>query len=271
VPELPEVETVVRDLRPLLVGRRIENVWVGRLALRKPWTRGWSRRVRGRRVEAVRRRGKWIVLDLDDGASLVFHLGMSGWMSVRSPGDPTETHTHLILDFDGGKKQLRFRDPRRFGSATLFSDRVSLEAFFASSGLGPEPFDLDPVYWRRRLTSARRSLKTVLTDQTVVAGVGNIYADEALFEARLHPARLASTLTAREAERLRRAVEAVLNRAIEHGGADLGDGVYPVGRMQNEFRVYRRTGKPCPRCGTPIQRVRLAGRSAHFCPSCQKS
>ena len=215
MPELPEVETVVRDLRPLLVGRRIEGVRASRLALRKPWVRGWGRRLLGRRVEAVRRRGKWIVAELDDGTRLVFHLGMTGQLTVAPAEAPIPDHTHLRFDLDGGESQMRFRDVRRFGSVTWFSDEKHLETFFAASGLGPEPFGLDPAYWRGRLAATSRILKAVLLDQTVAAGVGNIYADEALFEARLHPSRMASTLDAREADRLRRAIETVLNRAIE--------------------------------------------------------
>ncbi len=259
MPELPEVETVVRDLRPLLVGRRIEGVRVGRLALRKPWVRGWGRRLKGRRIEAVRRRGKWIVADLDDGGRLVFHLGMTGQLTATAAEAPIQDHTHLRFDLDGGEGQLRFRDVRRFGSVTLFSDEKHLETFFTASGLGPEPFGLDTEYWNGRLKATSRILKAVLLDQTVVAGVGNIYADEALFEARLHPGRITSGLNAGEAERLRRAVETVLNRAIERRGSSIrnyvgGSGLR--GEMQNEFRVYGRTGKPCPRCGAAIERLR---------------
>jgi len=273
MPELPEVETVVRELRPLLVGRRIQKSWAGRLALRKPWRRAWHGRVAGRRVAGVRRRGKWVVLDLDDGQRLVFHLGMTGQLTATPADAPIADHTHLIFDLDGEGGRLRFRDVRRFGSATLFADDAELEAFFAAAGLGPEPFDLDPVYWRGRLAGTARNLKAVLLDQRLVAGVGNIYADEALFEARLHPTRLASTLDARAAARLRRAVETVLKRAIKRRGASIRDYVGGDGRrgeMQYEFRVYGRTGEPCPRCGTPIRRVRLAGRSTHFCPQCQE-
>ena len=273
MPELPEVETVVRELRPLLVGRRIQKSWAGRLALRKPLRRAWHGRVAGRRVAGVRRRGKWVVLDLDDGQRLVFHLGMTGQLTATPADAPIADHTHLIFDLDGEGGRLRFRDVRRFGSATLFADDAELEAFFAAAGLGPEPFDLDPVYWRGRLAGTARNLKAVLLDQRLVAGVGNIYADEALFEARLHPTRLASTLDARAAARLRRAVETVLKRAIKRRGASIRDYVGGDGRrgeMQYEFRVYGRTGEPCPRCGTPIRRVRLAGRSTHFCPQCQE-
>ncbi len=197
MPELPEVETVVRDLRPLLVGRRFTGVQVGRLALRKPWKRGWGRRLAGQRVEAIRRRGKWIVAEMDGGDRLVFHLGMTGQLTMTPAEAPKLPHTHLVFDLDEGAGQLRFRDVRRFGSVTLFRADEDVEAFFRAAGLGPEPFGLDAAYWRERLASTARCLKAVLLDQRVVAGVGNIYADEALFEARLHPARTASGLNAR--------------------------------------------------------------------------
>jgi len=273
VPELPEVETVVRDLRPLLVGRRFTGVWAGPLALRKPWTRGWERRLTGRRVEAIRRRGKWIVAEMERGDRLVVHLGMTGQLTVAPAEAPTKPHTHLVFDLDEGAGQLRFRDVRRFGSATLFQADEDVEAFFRAAGLGPEPFGLDAAYWRQRLAATARCLKAVLLDQRVVAGVGNIYADEALYAARLHPARIASGMGAREADRLRRAVETVLNRAIERRGSSIRDyvgGAGQKGEMQTEFRAYGRTGEPCPRCGALIERVRLAGRSTHFCPVCQK-
>jgi formamidopyrimidine-DNA glycosylase len=274
VPELPEVETVVRDLRPLLVGRRITSVWAGRLTLRKPWKAAWKKRLVGRRVEAVRRRGKWIVMELDDGGRLVVHLGMTGQLTVASADEPKKAHTHLRFDLDDPTKQLRFRDVRRFGSATLFSSEEEVEASFAAAGLGPEPFGLDPDYWRRRMASTSRCVKAVLLDQGVVAGVGNIYADEALFEARLHPSLIASALGAEAADRLRQAVASVLNRAIEGRGSTIRDyvgGSGLRGAFQKEFRVYGCTGRPCFRCKAVIERVRLAGRSTHYCPVCQKS
>ena len=197
MPELPEVETVVRDLRPLLVGRRFTGVWAGPLALRKPWMRGWGRRLTGRRVEAIRRRGKWIVAEMEGGDRLVIHLGMTGQLTVAPAEAPTKPHTHLVFDMDECAGQLRFRDVRRFGSVTLFRAEEDVETFFRTAGLGPEPFGLDAVYWRERLAATARCLKAVLLDQRVVAGVGNIYADEALYEARLNPARIASGLDAR--------------------------------------------------------------------------
>lgn len=267
---------MVRDLRPHLTGRRIAAARGGARKLRRPWRAEWEPRLRGRLIEAVRRRGKWIVLDLAGDLHLVFHLGMTGQLTVAEAAAPLSDHTHLLFDLEGGKPtlQLRFRDIRRFGSATLFDSAAALEESFRVSGLGPEPFELGAAYWRLRLKQTKRCLKAVLLDQRVVAGVGNIYADEALFEAKLHPTRSGASVTAREAGRLREAVVKVLNRAIERRGSTIrnyvgGSGL--KGGYQEEFRVYGRTGKPCPRCRTPIERIRLAGRSTHFCPRCQRA
>jgi formamidopyrimidine-DNA glycosylase len=273
VPELPEVETVVRDLRPLLTGRRITAVAASRKALRKRWSPAWEAPLLGRQIAAVRRRGKWIVLDLDQDAHLVFHLGMSGQLTVVPAGQPRQPHTHVVIGLDEGDSQLRLCDPRRFGSAVFYPDTASLECFFARAKLGPEPFELDAKYFRQKLAGAKRSLKAILLDQRVVAGVGNIYADESLFQARLHPAQLGCATTAAEANRLRRAVVTVLNRAIVARGSSIrnyvgGSGLQ--GGYQRKFRVYGRAGEPCPRCRTPIQSIRLAGRATHFCPNCQK-
>jgi formamidopyrimidine-DNA glycosylase len=272
VPELPEVETVVRDLRPHLVGRRLTSLRAGRRRLRRPWLRRWGKQLRGRRVETIDRRGKWVVLRLQGDLYLVFHLGMTGQLTVVPTRHPRANHTHLIFDLDSGQ-QLRFRDIRRFGSATLYPDEAALRQFFEASGLGPEPFDLEAGYWKKCLQRTRRALKVVLLDQRIVAGVGNIYADEALFEARLHPRRRGCDLTAAEADRLRKAVMAVLARAIQRRGSTIrnyvgGSGLR--GQYQEEFRVYGRTGQPCRRCRAPIERLSLGGRSSHFCPACQK-
>jgi formamidopyrimidine-DNA glycosylase len=272
MPELPEVETVVREIRPLVVGSRIAAVKVGRRSLRRPWLRQWSKRIPGRTIRAVRRRGKWIVIDLD-GPQLVMHLGMTGQLTVVPASSRLADHTHLIFTLDSAVQQLRFRDVRRFGSATLFADCQTTEAFFADADLGPEPFDVDAVYWRNCLQRTARCLKAVLLDQRVVAGVGNIYADEALFEARLLPTRLGKDLQAREAVRLRQAVGRVLQKAIDKRGSSIRDyvgGSGLKGEFQNEFTVYGRTGEPCIRCKALIVRIVLAGRSTHFCQRCQK-
>jgi formamidopyrimidine-DNA glycosylase len=275
VPELPEVETVVRDLRGCLSRRRLARVRrTSRQSLRTRWRSAWSDAITGKRIESIMRRGKWILVTLENAAVLVFHLGMTGQLTVTSAAIPLADHTHLTFDLDDGKQQLRFRDIRRFGSVTLFANRQALEDYFASARLGPEPFDVAVKYWRACLQASRRCLKAVLLDQSVVAGVGNIYADESLFESRLHPSRLACDLDNAEIDRLRRAVAVVLRRAIERRGSTIRnyvDGSGVQGGYQHEFRVYGRTGAPCPRCGAAIENRRLAGRSSHYCPQCQKN
>lgn len=275
MPELPEVETVVRDLRPLLEGRRIAAIQVSRKRLRLPWSARWSATLTGRRVQQVARRGKWIMIRLDDGAYLVVHLGMTGQLTVVPAGEVRASHTHLVFTLDEGREQLRFRDIRRFGGASVLSAAELHERLLREDGaLGPEPFDLPPGYWRQVLARTRRPLKAVLLDQRVVAGVGNIYADESLFEARLHPARRGCDITGAEAGRLRRAIVTVLLRAIDRRGSSIRDyvgGSGLKGEYQNEFRVYGCTGQPCPRCSAPLECVRLAGRSTHYCRKCQPS
>ena len=272
MPELPEVETVVRDVRPLLVGRRFTAIESGKKALRKPWKKAWNTTLLDQQITAVERRGKWIVCHVGDERRLVIHLGMSGQLKVVDAGADRESHTHLIFGLDDGRRQLRFRDYRRFGSSTLYETSADLETFFARAKLGPEPFTLDAAYWRSQLAKTSRSLKAVLLDQRVVAGVGNIYADETLFQAKLHPRILGSALGGSAADRLRRAIGTVLMRAIERRGSSIrnyvgGEGLQ--GEYQREFRVYGRRGEPCPRCRAPIERIRLAGRATHFCPRCQ--
>jgi formamidopyrimidine-DNA glycosylase len=256
----------------MLIGRRIGAVRrTSRKTLRKPWSARWSGLLLGRRVEAVRRRGKWIVVDLSPAGHLVVHLGMTGQFTAGAADLPLADHTHVVFNLDDGS-QLRFRDIRRFGSATLFADTQRLESFFHRVGLGPEPFGLGPGHWQESLACTNRCLKAVLLDQSVVAGVGNIYADESLFQAWLHPALRASHLGPADAARLGRAVEEVLERAINRRGSSIrnyvgGSGIQ--GGYQEEFLVYGRTDEPCRRCRTPIVCARLAGRSSHYCPRCQ--
>lgn len=274
MPELPEVETVVRDLQSCLCNRRLTRVQrTSRHSLRTRWRPVWCEAIAGKRIESITRRGKWILVTLENEAVLVIHLGMTGQLTVVPSATPLVDHTHLTFVLDDAEEQLRFRDIRRFGSVTLFPSRQALEKFFTASRLGPEPFDVPAKYWRDCLRASKRCLKAVLLDQSVVAGVGNIYADESLFEARLHPARLACNLDDSEMDRLRRAVATVLRRAIERRGSSIRnyvDGSGGPGGYQNEFRVYGRTGEPCPRCATAIESSRLAGRSSHYCPECQK-
>jgi formamidopyrimidine-DNA glycosylase len=274
MPELPEIETIVRDLRPMLVGRRLSGVQrTSNLELRRPWDDKWPALLAGRRIEAVNRRGKWIVQYLDNGTFLVFHLGMSGQLRVVSASTPAPDHLHLVFSLDDGK-QMRFRDPRRFGSVSLFAGQKELQALFVENGLGPEPFDLEANAWRRTLTGTTRAIKAVLTDQEVVAGLGNIYSDEVLFVAKLHPAKRASALTSAEADRVREAITEVLTTAIDKRGSSIRDYVDASGGQggyQEVFVAYGRDGQPCSRCKTLLVALKVGGRTAHFCPSCQKT
>ena len=280
MPELPEVETIVRELRPRLLGLRIAKTQVGHKTFRRSLGLNWMPHLTGKRIVGLSRRGKWIVIRLEKDLILLFHLGMTGQLTITASEQPALPHTHLVADLEtrsrrtaSCKWQLRFRDIRRFGCIILFPNEPQLDNFFTNSGLGPEPFQLEPGYWRACLARTRRSLKAVLLDQRVLAGVGNIYSDEALFEARLHPNKAGRTVRSQEAARLQRAITTVLKRAIQKRGSSIRDYVSGDGQRggyQDEFRVYGRTGEPCPRCRRPIRCIRLAGRSTHYCPGCQR-
>ena len=270
MPELPEVEYVARQLRTALVGARIMRVEVF-------WPRAVSRmtpeeliaRLTGRRVLAVGRRAKYLVLTLDSGESLVIHRRMSGNLRLAR-ADESVPYTRVAFTLSNGRRLL-FTDPRKFGRIIIVAPE-ELPALFRR--LGPEPLDSDftPEALAERLAGRRRAIKTALLDQSIVAGLGNIYADEALFRARIHPLRSAASLTAEEIAALRAGIQGALQTGIEHGGTTFGRhrGLYDEqGSNLEHVEVYRRTGQPCLRCGTPIVRIRIAQRSAHFCPHCQ--
>jgi formamidopyrimidine-DNA glycosylase len=270
MPELPEVETVVRDLRPLVKGRTVAGLRRSKLNLRTPWQPAWDAQVTGRTFGGVRRRGKWIIAELSGDSALVVHLGMSGQFTVVPKGEAIPTHLHVVFELDNDT-ELRLRDQRRFGLARFHPSLTEALAELDAS-LGPEPFDYPAEAFRTAMAATKKNMKAVLLDQTVIAGVGNIYADEALFRAKLHPARTGASLSADEAERLREAIEDVMTRAVEGRGSTIRDyvgGSGLRGGFQNEHAVYGRTKEPCPACGTAIECVRLAGRASHFCPTCQ--
>jgi len=270
MPELPEVETVARGLRDSLLGRTITGVTVG-----WPRTIGhltvaeFAERVAGQRVAQVWRRGKYVVIGLSEGHLLV-HLKMSGRLCVVSVDEPSDQHVHVLFSLDDGR-QLRFRDVRKFGRIYLVGDPCEITA-----GLGPEPLadDFTAEDFSRLLASRRGRLKPLLLNQRFLAGLGNIYADEALFAARLHPMRKADSLTDDEQARLYKAIRTVLKQAVASRGTTLDDGGYTdasgqAGGYQDRIAVYGRGGKPCLRCKLPIERIVIGGRSAHFCPHCQ--
>lgn len=250
----------------------MQGVRLGQHRLRVPWQNRWNKQVLGNSITDIQRRGKWILLELSRPEHrLIVHLGMTGRLMVHSNDQPKTPHTHLIFQLDGGE-QLRYHDPRRFGSVTL-AQTQNMCRFPQEANLGPEPFDMSFPHLQQQLAKAKRSLKAILLDQSIVAGVGNIYADESLYLSKLNPNRLASTLNPREIRALRKAIVQVLRRAIESKGSTIADfyfGNDESGGFQNEFRVYGRAGEPCRRCKTPIRSIRLAGRSTHFCQQCQR-
>lgn len=272
MPELPEVETVARDLRPLLVGQRIDSLIVGERSLRKPWSADRTPLVVGRTVRELRRRGKWLPMILDDGTAVVFHLGMTGQMTVHAVGEALADHVHFRIRLGTGERELRFRDIRRFGSIAWYAT-YSIWEESLDEPLGPEPWDLTTDGLLKSLEKTIRPIKAVLLDQSVVAGVGNIYADESLFLTGLHPTTTGRSVTRPQAEKLRAAIVDVLTRSIASRGSTIrnyvgGSGL--AGGHQTSLAVYGRTGEECIVCGTAVECIRLAGRSTHFCPKCQR-
>jgi formamidopyrimidine-DNA glycosylase len=275
MPELPEVETVARRLQARLPGATIRDadvLWSRTIAFPQPPER-FAVEVAGSTVERVGRRAKSVVLYLADGRVLTVALRMTGALIVVAPGSAPDPHARVVFDLLDGR-QLRFRDARKFGRIGLYPGRGRRRVADVFIRHGPEP--LAPSFTARRLRArlARRSarLKSLLLDQSFIAGVGNIYADEALRRARLHPLRRADTLNDDEIRRLHRAIRAALREGLAGGGASYRDYVDPDGEpglAAERMRVYRRTGEPCFRCGTPIRRIVVGQRATHFCPRCQ--
>lgn len=268
MPELPEVQTVVTTLRPRLVGRRLVRAALHRADIVTPAGVDLCGHLAGRTVSSIDRRGKRIIFTLDDGCRFYVHLGMTGHLSVIAADTPAPPHTHLEVELEGlANERLRFRDPRRFGGVWWLGPETPPD-----EGMGPEPLTLPPRELYRRLAKTDRPVKAALLDQALVAGLGNIYVDESLFLARVHPLRRASALTPAEVGRLSRAIKLTLNKAIRHRGSTLRDYADPdgnAGGFQLLHRVYDRAGQPCRTCRSPIDRVVLGGRSTHFCPKCQ--
>lgn len=275
MPELPEVETTRRHIAPYLEGATIVDAELGRerMARRNVRPVDVVDRLRGRRVERVGRRGKFLLIEVEGDLTWVIHLGMSGRMRVTTPEEPREAHTHLVVVTDRGD-EIRLIDPRTFGFVAVFTPE-EMEAD-SLTGLGPDALDQLPgkAELIDRLAGRKAPIKALLLDQRLIAGLGNIYADEVLFRARVHPTRPGGELTGREVAALLEAIPGVLAAGIEMGGTSLDDLAYllPDGRAGeylDRLAVYGRTGEPCPRCGAPIERIVVAQRSTHFCPRCQ--
>ena len=275
MPELPEVQTVVNDLNaanltgiPIIAAR---VYWPRTVA--EPSPRLFCRRIKGQIFTVIRRRGKYLVFDVADGHTMLLHLRMSGRLHLVSADTPRKKHEHVIIGFDDGR-QLRFHDTRKFGRLHLLKDPARI-----LDRLGPEPLaaGFTAKILAEGLKQRKRILKPLLLDQTFIAGLGNIYVDEALWEAKLHPCRPAGSLSLSEIKVLHRTIRRVLKRGLKNLGTTLGTGranFYSVanrrGRNKDQLKVFRRTDLPCPRCKSPIERLIVGQRSTHVCRNCQK-
>jgi formamidopyrimidine-DNA glycosylase len=280
MPELPEVETIARELRPLVLDARITGAWWDWPAvIRHPAPAEFESAVAGRSILDVTRRAKWLLLELSNDAVLAIQVKMTGQLFVMPADAPRDRHVHFLLRFADGR-ELRMRDVRKFGRVGMYRrDEAGLiraadevRELFAEHG--PEPLSdaLTLPAFRRLLRARRGRLKPLLLDQSFLAGIGNIYADEALWRARLHPLRRVSSLRPRDERALYEAIRSSLAEAVERRGSSVDDYTAPEGdgEMQEHLRSYGRTGLPCPRCGRPIRRIVLGARGTHFCSWCQR-
>jgi formamidopyrimidine-DNA glycosylase len=276
MPELPEVQIIVNDLIDAgLIGKTITGAkvfWKKTIAL--PSSEEFIQTISGQTISNIRRRAKYIIFDFQSGLHLLVHLRMSGKLQLISPNNEPDKHEHVILHFSD-KFNLRFHDTRKFGRMTLVDDPESI-----LGSLGPEPLDnaFTVDIFQKRIQSKNRQLKPLLLDQTFIAGLGNIYVDEALWEAKLHPQQIASKLSGKKLETLYHAIRFVLQKGIDNLGTTLGKGksnFYSAGqrrgRNAEQLNVFHRTGQACPRCNTTIKKIIVGQRSTHICPKCQEN
>jgi formamidopyrimidine-DNA glycosylase len=288
MPELPEVETVARGLRETILGRTIVSIHLGKTDFIDD-PAALEQHLPGRRIDSVERYGKFMLLRVSHAssrnrtgsegqdsthnidaapASLLVHLGMTGNLAPAPAGQPHAKHTHVWMELDDGR-ELRYTDPRRFGRIAYLSPAALATALLA---FGADPLEVSTEEFAARIRARRARIKALLLDQSVLRGVGNIYADESLWRAKIHPARLGAQLSAQQAEILRRALQEILRKAIAMRGSSISDFLDAEGEpgeYQRHHRAYGREGKRCYRCKTPIRRIIVAGRSSFFCPKCQ--
>ena len=271
MPELPEVETIARTLAPGVVGRSIAGIEL----IFRPLVRTGRKRLdtmRGRRIIGVCRRGKMLLIECEGGRTLVFHLKMTGQFLLAAPSAKRDKHTRLVIRFADDKNELRFSDVRKFGFLLCLEGEPE-SACDELAGLGPEPLEVGLPEFASLLKARRGRIKSLLLDQTRIAGIGNIYADEMLFDARIHPQTPADLLSGQAVGRLYESMKKILTQAIEASGSTIQnyrDAGGNTGSFQDSHKVYDRTGEPCVACGTPIRMRRIGGRSSHFCPKCQR-
>jgi len=279
MPELPEIETIKNNLAPKVMGKIITKVTFPpdpkiRILRRFPSQQEFIGELKGTKVQDLRRRAKYLIFELIPTKTLVIHLGMSGQLLLKKSGTPYEPYIRAVFHFNKGT-ELRFIDPRKFGE--IFLKLPSIQSHpLTLDRLGPEPLEksFSITCLTRILQKSRRAIKTLLLDQKSIAGIGNIYSDEILFQAKIHPTRLANTLDGDDVKLLHRSIRKILKDAIDNRGTTAADkryrdGLGKVGKFQEKLKVYQRTGNPCYQCGTNIKRMRIGGRSASFCPHCQ--
>lgn len=270
MPELPEVETVVRALQPL-VGRRLGTPRVLRADVIHTDGANFNSFARTKRIVAIRRQAKRIIFELGEDRQIQFHLGMTGQLNVKKRSEALLPHTHLLIRLVGTDQELRFRDVRRFGGVWLLNGDAS-HGGRGCGKLGPDPLTLALAEFRQIL-SRNRQIKALLLDQTAIGGLGNIYVDESLFKASIHPLTRASVLSEVQVRLLHHAMRRTLRAAIRAGGSTIRDYRSADGEegwFQLQHQAYGRAGQPCRRCKTPIRRIQAAGRSSHICPTCQR-
>ncbi len=270
MPELPEVETVKNDLIPLVVGRKVTGVnllWEG--IVRKITPNEFREGLTGRKIQGIKRRGKYLLFGLNGGETLIAHLKMSGALIAGNCDTKKEKYARAVLQFDDGTCVI-FRDPRKFGRMWLVKDTSTI-----IGELGPEPLedDFTPGLLAQRLKGRKAPIKALICDQHIIAGVGNLYADEALFMAKIHPLSLGGGISAQRIKRLHDAIIQVLRKGIKNKGASIENYVRPDGNPGTahlKFLMPRKAGTPCTRCGTPVERITVRGRGTYFCPKCQR-
>lgn len=271
MPELPEVETIVRGLSKILIGLEIASARLLCPKICRDADPSSINRITGKKIIAIRRRGKMICLDCEGDLTLLIHLGMTGQLFCAFPDQPMDKHTHFLLSFENFRQELRFRDVRKFGFLScLFSNQAFGQNRLVR--LGPEPLEIEYRDFVFLFKGRKARLKSLLLDQSFIAGIGNIYADEILFQAQLHPLQSSRSLGKAELKRLWRAVRNVLRHAIEHKGSsirDYRDSKSQKGRFQDYHLVYGKESSPCSVCGQKIVRIRINGRSSFYCPNCQ--
>jgi len=274
MPELPEIETVKNTLMPLICGKRIMSCHINRGdVIKHPEPVDFACRIKGRRISEISRRGKYLLIHMDDQSTLAAHLRMTGRMLCTPADYPNKPHTHVVFSIEGGR-ELRFADTRRFGCLWLI-ERCETDDFTGMQKLGIEPLSdaLTAQYLKEKLAKRNISIKQGILDQAVLAGLGNIYADETLFAAELCPYRKTNTLAEADWQRLAEVIPPILLSSIANNGttfSDYLDGEGKEGQNLPFLQAYRREGLPCKRCGTTMVRIKVGGRSTFYCPACQK-